>query len=138
MPRPKKARRICGTIPEYNRFGPKGRRNSKSITMSLDEYEAIRLIDYENLMQEEAAQRMNVARTTTQAIYTSARKKIAQSFVEGIDIIIEGGEVTMCENGNSCGFGQNGRGCINFDETLTPGGGNGNGRGNGHGHGGNN
>ena len=40
MPRPKKSRRICGTIPEYNRFGPKGRRNSKSITMTLDEYEA--------------------------------------------------------------------------------------------------
>lgn len=112
MPRPKKARRICGAVPEYNRFGPKGKRNSKSITMTLDEYEAIRLIDYENLMQEEAAKRMNVARTTTQAIYTSARKKISIALVEGIDIIIEGGEVTLCKNGNFCGYGQHGHGCF--------------------------
>jgi predicted DNA-binding protein (UPF0251 family) len=130
MPRPKKSRRICGTIPEYNRFGPKGRRNSKSITMTLDEYEAIRLIDYENLMQEEAAQRMNVARTTTQAIYTSARKKIAQSLVEGIDIIIEGGDVTICEAGDNCEFGRHGRRCVE-GVSLPPR--NGNGRGNGHG-----
>jgi len=102
MPRPKKNRRICGDAPEYNRFGPKGKRNNKSITMSLDEYEAIRLIDNENLMQEEAARRMNVARTTTQAIYTTARKKIAKALVEGLDIIIEGGDVEICSQQSQC------------------------------------
>jgi predicted DNA-binding protein (UPF0251 family) len=105
MPRPKKSRRICGEVPEYNRFGPKGKRNSKSIIMTLDEYEAIRLIDYNNLMQEEAAKQMNVARTTTQAIYTSARKKISTALVEGLDLIIEGGDIVMCEDGPLCGHG---------------------------------
>lgn len=102
MPRPKKNRRICGDAPTYNRFGPKGKRSSKSITMSLDEYEAIRLIDYENLMQEEAAQRMNVARTTTQAIYTIARKKLATALVEGLDLLIEGGDVEICNKQDQC------------------------------------
>lgn len=102
MPRPKKNRRICGDAPGYNRFGPKGKRNSKVIVMSLDEYEAIRLIDYENLMQEEAAQRMNVARTTTQAIYTTARKKIASALVEGLDIVIEGGDIEICSKQEIC------------------------------------
>lgn len=131
MPRPKKSRRICGAIPEFNRFGPKGKRNSKTITMTLDEYEAIRLIDYERLMQEEAAKRMNVARTTTQAIYTSARKKIASALVEGFDIIIEGGEIVMCENGDCCGYGKHGHGCLDYvdDSNLPKGNGRGNGRG---------
>jgi predicted DNA-binding protein (UPF0251 family) len=70
--------------------------------MTLDEYEAIRLIDHENLMQEEAAQRMNVARTTTQAIYTIARKKIASALVEGLDLLIEGGDVEICNRQDQC------------------------------------
>ncbi|MBK5200826.1 MAG: DUF134 domain-containing protein [Spirochaetaceae bacterium] len=102
MPRPKKNRRICGDAPAYTRFGPKGKQNSKVIIMTLDEYEAIRLIDHENLMQEEAAQRMNVARTTTQAIYTIARKKIASALVEGLDLLIEGGDVEICGRQDQC------------------------------------
>ena len=42
-------------MPEYTRFGPKGKRNNSAIVMTVDEYEALRLIDYEDLMQEEAA-----------------------------------------------------------------------------------
>lgn len=102
MPRPKKCRRICGGMPTYNRFGPKGKRNNSNIVMTIDEYETIRLIDYNNLMQEEAAKRLNVARTTAQAIYTSARKKIAKAFVEGKDIIIEGGDIEVCSHHSLC------------------------------------
>lgn len=115
MPRPKKNRRICGELPEFNRFGPKGKRNNKSITMTIDEYEAIRLIDYNNLMQEEAAKRMNVARTTTQAIYTSARKKIAKALVESMDILIEGGDIEMCGQRHQCRYGQ-GNDCIDKED----------------------
>lgn len=102
MPRPKKCRRICGGLPAYNRFGPKGKRNNASIVMSIDEFETIRLIDYNNMMQEEAAQRLNVARTTAQAIYTAARKKIAQALIEGKDLVIEGGDIEICNHRNLC------------------------------------
>ncbi len=96
MPRPKKSRRISEGMPEYTRFGPKGKRNNSAIVMTVDEYEALRLIDYEDLMQEEAAKKLNVARTTTQAIYATARKKVTTALVEGKDIIIEGGEIELC------------------------------------------
>ena len=101
MPRPKKCRRISGGMPEYTRFGPKGKRNNSAIIMTIDEYETLRLIDYENLMQEEAAKKLNVARTTTQAIYSTARKKVSTALVEGKDIIIEGGDIEFpphCRN----------------------------------------
>ena len=39
--------------------------------MTLDEYEAIRLLDLENLQQEQAAAQMGVARTTVQLIYNT-------------------------------------------------------------------
>ena len=44
--------------------------------MTLDEYEAIRLMDLENLQQEQAAAQMGVARTTVQLIYNNARRKL--------------------------------------------------------------
>ena len=49
----------------------------------MDEYEAVRLIDLLGLTQEECAAQMNVARTTVQAIYDSAREKLARMLAEG-------------------------------------------------------
>lgn len=91
MARPRKRRRVC-SLPSYERFGPLEHDNRCFINMSIDEYETIRLIDYEELTQEEASTRMNVARTTVQAIYASARKKISVSFIEGKSIVVEGGD----------------------------------------------
>ena len=63
------------------------------VTLQYDEYEAIRLLDYEGLLQEEAAERMNVSRPTLTRIYAQARKTVAQAFVEGKSLVIEGGNV---------------------------------------------
>lgn len=60
----------------------------------LDEFEAIKLADYEGLYQEEAARRMNVSRQTFGRIIVSARGKIARMLVEGTALRIVGGVVS--------------------------------------------
>lgn len=98
MPRPMKWRKVC-CLPASNRFGPLGPsvNTDKIIKMTVDEYETIRLIDLEGFTQEECAGQMNVARTTVQGIYNEARKKLADSLVNGKILLIEGGEFRLCE-----------------------------------------
>jgi len=107
MPRPRKWKRVCN-LPSMTEYGPyianKGQLDT--IIMSVEEYEAIRLIDLENLDQEECAARMQIARTTAQKIYNDARRKIAESFVNNKVIRIEGGDYKLCEDSDTpCGYG---------------------------------
>lgn len=112
MARPRKWRKVC-CLPKSNKFGPLDLSNScnHTVNMTVDEYETIRLIDLEGLNQEECAKRMNIARTTVQGIYNDARKKIAESLVNGKVLWIDGGEYQLC-NGkeNFCNAG----GCHKF------------------------
>jgi uncharacterized protein len=105
MPRPKCCRHICG-VPDKNYFKPRGIPSIKleEVVLNLDEYEAIRLADYEQLYQEEAAARMNISRQTFGRIIEAAHKKIADVLMNGKALKIEGGEVTfdetkLCVNG---------------------------------------
>ena len=91
MPRPCKKRRICAK-PSCIQFGPQdGGQQGGIVTMTLEEYECIRLMDYEGLTQEQSARQMDAARTTIQGIYSSARRKIAQCLVNGYTLHLEGG-----------------------------------------------
>ena len=90
MARPRKCRRIC-SIPKADKFLPTNNFHN-SITLTLDEYECIRLIDKQGFSQEECAVHMQIARTTAQLIYNSARFKIATALTDGFGICIEGGE----------------------------------------------
>ena len=88
MPRPKKRRRL-GHKLHYDQFGPKGIRNVAFVDLELDELEVVRLIDYENMTQAECAQKMGVARTTVQRVYSETRKKIATAIIEGKTLVIK-------------------------------------------------
>ena len=120
MPRPKKWRKVC-CLPEVNNFGPLGEAFTERgmIVMSVDEYECIRLIDYEGMKQEECADRMKIARTTVQAMYDVARKKVADCLVNGKSLKIEGGEYILCNGiGGLCGQRGCGRHGLGFKDNT--------------------
>lgn len=90
--RPKKTRWVkCD--PSERCFKPhRESKNSKEIlVLSLDEFEALRLLDYEGLSQIQAASAMRVHRSTVSRIVSCARQKIAQALVEIKQLKIEGG-----------------------------------------------
>jgi predicted DNA-binding protein (UPF0251 family)/predicted Fe-Mo cluster-binding NifX family protein len=90
MPRPLRCRRI-EQLPVYRSFSPDDTAATDNVLMTVDEFEALRLLDNEGLTQEACASRMNIARTTVTAIYDSARKKVADALVNGKRLLITGG-----------------------------------------------
>lgn len=103
MARPRKWRKVC-MLPGCTSFGPHSQGSGEALVMTVDEYETIRLIDWEGLTQEQCAEQMEVARTTVQAIYAAARKKLAECLVCGHRLTIDGGEYQICEHrSHSCG-----------------------------------
>lgn len=103
MPRKKRNRRIQvpPVIKGMSVYGVRGRK-SNEVILHLEEYEVIRLLDYENLTQEQAAVFMNVSRPTLTRIYEEARNKVATSFVEGRDLIFKGGDIYFEKNWYKC------------------------------------
>jgi uncharacterized protein len=93
MPRPK-LKRIITDPPIVDGFKPFGHpiTNIEPVVLFYEEYEAIKLCDYEGLTQEKAALRMKVSRPTLTRIYTKARQTIAEALVEGKAIFIQGGD----------------------------------------------
>ena len=75
MPRSAKCRRVC-QMPTHCRFSPERPAHREAVELTVEEYEALRLMDYLGLNQEEAAAQMRVARTTVQRIYAQARRKL--------------------------------------------------------------
>ena len=96
MARPCRWRRIC-TEPEFDRFVPEGIPSPGSITLTVDEYEAVRLIDLMKCTHEQCAAQMDISRTTVTEIYESARTKIADSLIGGKTLVIAGGRYRLCD-----------------------------------------
>jgi len=78
-------------------------RELESVDLLLEEFEALRLADYEDLTQEESAKKMNISRPTFTRLYDKARKKIAKALVEGKAIIIQGGSYQTDDYWYRCG-----------------------------------
>ena len=96
MPRPTKCRRVA-FLPSVAYFKPAGipLRALEEVRLSVDEAEAIRLKDLEDLEQEEGAEKMNISRPTFQRVLASGRQKIADALLNGKAIRIEGGSFEM-------------------------------------------
>jgi predicted DNA-binding protein (UPF0251 family) len=92
MVRPKKCR-IVSSLPDVTYFKPAGipLHFLDEVCLSVEELEAIRLKDLEDLEQVEGAKRMGISRPTFQRVLTSARKKVADALLHGKAIRIEGG-----------------------------------------------
>ncbi len=90
--RPKKTRWIkC--LPGERCFKPRCKPLSKLevVSLTLDEFEAVRLSCFEGFKQADAARKMKVSRPTFSRIESSAHKKIADALVNIKAIRIEGG-----------------------------------------------
>ena len=92
MPRPKHCRRIQFE-PGVTYFKPAGIRitDLEEVLLHFEEYEAIRLIDLEEIDQEQAGKKMQISQPTLSRLLKSARKKIAEAVIQGKAIKIEGG-----------------------------------------------
>ncbi len=96
MPRAK-AIRTLQELPIIKGFRPLWMRlnHRSAVTLQLEEYEVLRLVDYEGMIHEQAAEKMQVSRPTITRIYEQARKKLATALVEGRSLLIEGGEIQL-------------------------------------------
>ncbi len=90
MARPIKPRRIFFN-PNVTYFKPRAIPLSilEEVELNPDELEVLRLCDFKELGQIEAAKKMNISQSTLQRILTLARKKIAQALVKGMAIKIK-------------------------------------------------
>lgn len=93
MPRPK-ILRFISFLPGVTYFKPRGipLRMLEEVELTVDELEALRLADYQNLDQTKAAKSMKISQSTFQRILTSARKKVSNALVTGKAIKIHGGK----------------------------------------------
>lgn len=104
--RRKRARRVLNP-PSVKGFKPYGvdsnlKPSADSVNLLIEEYEAIRLCDYDGLSHHKASLLMDVSRPTFTRIYAAALRKLAVAFVEGRQIAIVGGKVYFDSNWHQC------------------------------------
>ncbi len=107
MPRPPR-QRIVASQPTATVYKPAGvpARQLQWMQVTLDEFEAIRLVDGEGLDQDAVAERMGVSRPTVTRIVASARSKIAKVLVNGQALLIQGGPVVQRPVEDGFGMGR--------------------------------
>lgn len=84
MPRPRLNRRTIFS-PNVFYFKPRGvpMRNLKIVKLTIEEIEALRLKNIENLSQTECAKKMKTSQSTFQRILSSAYKKTSEALIKG-------------------------------------------------------
>lgn len=107
MPRRKGLRRVC-FCPGANYFKPRGvpALHLEEVELGEDEWEALRLADFEGLEQTKAAKEMKVSQSTFQRILKEARGKTASALVLSKAIKVRGGEENMVKPRKGMGLGR--------------------------------
>jgi predicted DNA-binding protein (UPF0251 family) len=103
MARPQKCRKIYSP-PKMLGFKPFGLAESsrEKVTLRFEEFESFKLINYDMMQQDQASKQMNVSRPTFTRIYNKTLKTIANAFVEGKAINIEGGNYNFEQDWYRC------------------------------------
>jgi predicted DNA-binding protein (UPF0251 family) len=102
-------RRLIEQMPAVCFFKPQGILlwQRKTIHLTLDELEAMRLVDgeriYQEIYQEDAAVWMNISRPTLARILDSGRRKTTQALLKGEALAIEGGNTQLIASPSSPG-----------------------------------
>jgi predicted DNA-binding protein (UPF0251 family) len=86
-----KKKRCCRFLDDEVTFKPTGIKMKELETTDIeaDEFEAIRICDYEGFSQIEASIRMGISRGTIQRLLSSGRKKIVDSLLNKKAIVIK-------------------------------------------------
>ena len=90
-----KSKRELKFQPKFKDFAPVGVR-TENINLLHEEIEAIYLMDFNNLYQEDAALSMGVSRTTFSRIIKSARTKIATALINGKGLHVQADNQALC------------------------------------------
>lgn len=96
--------RCCGVVdeePVCKQFLAVCETAGKTV-LQLEEFEAIRLKDFDGLDQMEAAKAMGLSRPTYQRVLQAARQKVAAALVQGNHIFIQGGFYKMANRVFEC------------------------------------
>ncbi|MCG3720938.1 DUF134 domain-containing protein [Vibrio cincinnatiensis] len=90
MARPKIPRQICG-FPAQSCFKPNGipMAQLEAVSIQADEFEALRLVDYQGMQQQEAAIVMGISRQTLANLVKSARRKVSDCLLHGKALLME-------------------------------------------------
>lgn len=88
--------RYIQEMPPIAQFSPRGKPGRPDeIELKVDEFEALKLADYQGYDQAEGAQAMGISRASFGRILRSARKVMATAVVEGCSIRIRIGDVQV-------------------------------------------
>lgn len=103
--RRKRIRKVVNppTVKGFKPFGIESKeKNKEVVNLLIEEYEALRLCDYEHYNHFQASVMMDVSRPTFTRIYAAALQKIATAFVEGREIRVDGGKVYFDSDWYQC------------------------------------
>lgn len=103
MPRQRRLRKVVAP-PNFKGYKPYGSSSKEAgfVELLYEEYEALKLADYDMLNHEEAAKLMGISRPTFARIYESARRSIAKALVETKEIRTVYGNAIMDKTWFEC------------------------------------
>ncbi|MCA9400467.1 MAG: DUF134 domain-containing protein [Candidatus Omnitrophica bacterium] len=88
--------RYIQTMPKIDQFSPRGKPGRPDeVQLTVDEFESVKLADYQGYDQIEGAKIMGISRSSFGRILRKAREKLAKALVEGSSIRIRIGDVQI-------------------------------------------